>query len=106
MKEKYLHTFSIERYGAPSPPGKGSGVRCEEPDSFELGFPFLDVLQFRFHTLVLKKRDWRDYITSDNPVAAALLSKMGYKREEKVRVKVEFIRILTRLQLDPARMQL
>ena len=78
----------------------------EEPDSFELGFPFLDVLQFRFHTLVLKKRDWRDYIASDNPVAAALLSKMGYKREEKVRVKVEFIRILTRLQLDPARMKL
>ena len=39
-------------------------------------------------------------------MAAALLSKMGYKQEERVRVKVEFIRILTRLQLDPARMQL
>jgi len=82
------------------------GEEREEPDSFQLGFPFLNVLQFRFHTLVLKKCNWRDYITSDNPVAAALLSKMGYKQEEKVRVKVEFIRILTRLQLDPARMQL
>ena len=39
-------------------------------------------------------------------MAAALLSKMGYKQEEKVRVKVEFIRMLTRLRLDPARMTL
>ena len=43
---------------------------------------------------------------SDNPVAAALLSKMGFKPEEKVRVKLEFMRMLTRMKLDPARMEL
>ncbi|MCL6614206.1 MAG: DUF4351 domain-containing protein [Firmicutes bacterium] len=78
----------------------------EEPDLLRLGFPFLDVLQFRFYKLELKKRHWRDYIQSDNPVAAALLSKMGYRPEEKVRVKIEFLRMLARMRLDPARMTL
>ncbi|MCS5697407.1 transposase, partial [Desulfofundulus thermocisternus] len=51
----------------------------DEPDSFEIAFPFLDVLNFRFYKLELKKLDWREYIHSDNPVAAALLSKMGFR---------------------------
>ena len=78
----------------------------EEPNSFRLAFPFLDVLQFCFYKLELKKRNWRDYIQSNNPAAAALLSKMGYSQEEKVRVKIEFMRMLTRMRLDPARMKL
>jgi hypothetical protein len=78
----------------------------DEPDCFQIGFPFLEVLKFHFYKLELKKRNWREYIESDNPVAAALLSKMGYQPDEKVRVKVEFIRMLTRLRLDPARMTL
>jgi len=78
----------------------------DEPDSFELGFPFLEVLNFRFYKLELKKLNWREYIQSDNPVAAALLSKMGFRRMEKVRVKLEFMRMLVRMNLDPARMEL
>jgi len=78
----------------------------DEPDTFEIGFPFLDVLRFCFYKLELKKLSWRDYIESDNPVAAALLSKMGFKPEEKVRVKLEFMRMLARMRLDPARMEL
>lgn len=42
----------------------------------------------------------------DNPIAAALLSKMGYNNEERVQVKKEFLRMLVRLELDPARMHL
>ena len=76
---------------------------CEEPDRFQMVFPFLDVLQFRFYKLELKRRQWRDYLGSGNPVAAALLGKMGYRPEERVRVKVEFMRMLARLRLDPAR---
>jgi predicted transposase/invertase (TIGR01784 family) len=78
----------------------------DEPDRFELGFPFLEVLNFRFYKLELKKLNWREYIQSDNPVAAALLSKMGFKPEEKVKVKLEFMRMLVRMKLDPARMEL
>lgn len=39
-------------------------------------------------------------------MAAALLSKMGFREEEKVLVKLEFLRLLARLKLDPARMEL
>ncbi|HAG09137.1 MAG TPA: hypothetical protein DCK87_06235 [Desulfotomaculum sp.] len=68
--------------------------------------PNQDVLCFRFFKLELKKLFWREYIHHNNPVAAALLSKMGYRQEEKVRVKLEFLRMLTRLKCDPARMEL
>ena len=37
---------------------------------------------------------------------AALLSKMGFIEKEKVRVKLEFLRLLIRLKLDPARQEL
>jgi predicted transposase/invertase (TIGR01784 family) len=78
----------------------------DEPDRFDLQFPFLDILHFKYYKLELKKLNWRDYIISDNPVAAALLSKMGFNQEERVKVKLEFMRMLARMKLDPARTEL
>lgn len=75
----------------------------DEPDSFQLGFDFLDVLHFRFYKLELRKLNWRRYIKSNNPAAAALMSKMGYTEQEKVQVKREFVRMLARMKLDPVR---
>lgn len=74
--------------------------------SSTVSFPFLTVLDFRFLTVELSKLPWRTYIRHDNPVAAAMLSKMGYNEEEKVEVKKEFLRMLTRLELDEARQRL
>src|SRR5699024_10024933 len=74
-----------------------------EADEFTISFPFFHVLTFNFLILELrKKKNWRDYIKSDNPVAAALLSKMGYTEEEKVEVKKEVLKMLVRMELDPA----
>ncbi|ADU92847.1 Rpn family recombination-promoting nuclease/putative transposase [Geobacillus sp. Y412MC52] len=78
----------------------------DEPSSFTVEFPFLTVLDFRFLTIELRKLPWREYIRHDNPVAAALLSKMGYNEDEKVEVKKEFLRMLIRLELDEARQRL
>jgi predicted transposase/invertase (TIGR01784 family) len=39
-------------------------------------------------------------------VAAALLSKMGYSEKERVQVKKEFLRMLVKMKLDPARAEL
>ncbi len=80
----------------------------DEPDGFkiEFSFTFMPVLDFHFLTLELKKHNWREYIQSNNPVAAALLSKMGYQKQERVQVKLEFLRMLVHLELDPARMTL
>lgn len=76
-----------------------------EPDNFTLQFPFLSVMQFRYYKIELKKLDWREYIKGSNPVAAALLSKMGFSSAERVKVKLEFMRMLARMKLDPARME-
>lgn len=77
--------------------------KVEEPDGFGWSLPFLNVLQFRYYRLQLRKYNWREFIQSDNPVAAALLSSMDYNNEEKVQLKVEFVRMMMRLELDPAK---
>lgn len=74
-----------------------------ERDEFIIDFPFFHVLTFNFLKLELRKMDWRKYINSSNPVAAALLSKMGYINEEKVQVKKEFLRMLVKMEIDPAK---
>jgi len=73
-----------------------------EQDEFSISFPFFHVLTFNFLTLELRKKNWREYIESDNPVAA-LLSKMGYTEKEKVEVKKEFLKMLVRMKLNPAK---
>ena len=78
----------------------------DEPDYFNLEFPFMLVLDFHFLILELKKHNWREYLKSNNPAAAALLSKMDYKEKERVQVKLEFLRMLVNMQLDLARMTL
>ena len=77
-----------------------------EPTSYEMSLPFMKILNFNYCTVELRKKNWRDYIQQNNPVAAALLSKMKYNKKERVYVKVEFLRMLVRLELDPARMRL
>ncbi len=77
-----------------------------EPSSWRIQFPFLTVLDFRYLTVELCKLPWRAYISHDNPVATALVSKMGYNEEEKVEVKKEFLRLLVRLELDEAKQRL
>lgn len=73
----------------------------DEPNTFGWGFPFIEVLKYQFFAIELRKCSWRHFIKRDNPVAAALLSKMGYTEDEKVQVKLEFLRMLVRMELDP-----
>ena len=53
----------------------------DEADRFKIEFPFMQVLNFHFLKLELKKCNWRDYIRDNNPVAAALLSKLNYQEK-------------------------
>ncbi|PRX67108.1 putative transposase/invertase (TIGR01784 family) [Cohnella sp. SGD-V74] len=78
----------------------------KEPNRFGWSFPFLKVMNFRYYSLQLRKKGWRRFVRTDNPVAAALLSSMGYNKKQRVAVKFEFLRMVTRLRLDPARMKL
>jgi hypothetical protein len=77
-----------------------------EPQIHSITFPNLEVLKFQFAAIQLNRISWRDYLTQQNPVAAALMAKMNISPEERPQVKAECLRLLTTLKLDPARMQL
>jgi len=82
------------------------GLKEKEPSSYEMHFPFFQVLGFNFLQLHLKRLSWREFLKKDNPAVAALLSHMDYGKKERIRLKLEFLKMLLRLKLDPARMQL
>jgi predicted transposase/invertase (TIGR01784 family) len=66
----------------------------------------LAIFIFASKAILLKKRNWREFLKQDSPVAAALMSRAGYGQAERVQIKLEFLRMMTRLELNPAKMQL
>lgn len=104
--ERMYHYFSLlyNKYQKPIVPiAVFSYEEDWEENQFRMEFPFFQVFTFNYLTLHLPKKNWRDYIHSDNPTAAALLSKMGYNKKERVQVKKEFLRMIARMKLNPAR---
>lgn len=79
--------------------------RAESP-RHRVEFPDKVVLEFNYEVIQLNRLNWRDYLRHENPVASALMAKMAMKPEERPRVKLECLRLLATLRLDPARMQL
>ncbi len=77
-----------------------------EPESHRVEFPDRVVLEFNYAVIQLNRLKWRDYVRHANPVASALMSKMAMKEEERPRVKLECLRLLATLKLNPAKMQL
>ncbi|MCC3358753.1 transposase [Bacillus sp. REN16] len=80
--------------------------RKDIPQKFTINFPTSQILEFNYLQLHLKKKNWREFIKTDNPAVAALLSNMGYTKEERIQVRLEFLRMISRMELDPARMEL
>jgi predicted transposase/invertase (TIGR01784 family) len=78
----------------------------EEPQQYSVEFDDLKVMEFNFKTIQLNRLSWRDYLNQSNPVAAALMSKMRIDPADRPRVKVECLRLLATLRLDPARTRL
>ena len=62
----------------------------KEDSSYEVSFPFIQVIRFEFLKVHLKTIPWRTYIKSNNPLAAALLSKMHYRPEKKYKLNCSF----------------
>lgn len=109
FNERMYHYFSMlyNKYRKPIIPIAVFNYLDDwEESQYTMAFDFFQVLTFHYMTLHLRKMNWRDYIRSDNPVAAALLSQMGYKETERIEVKKEFLRMITRLELNPAKQKL
>ncbi|WP_168123415.1 Rpn family recombination-promoting nuclease/putative transposase [Paenibacillus sp. HB172176] len=79
-----------------------------EPDTFSMEIPGHIILHFQFLKLELRNQNWRQFIDSDNPIAAALLAKMGYNEEEAREVRKTYLRMILQLQqkLDQAKLSL
>jgi Domain of unknown function (DUF4351) len=72
----------------------------------EVRFPDFKVLEFNFASVQLNNLSWRDFLQHQNPVAAALMSKMRVARKDRPKVKAECLRLLATLELDPVRTEL
>ncbi|MBE9079032.1 DUF4351 domain-containing protein [Romeria aff. gracilis LEGE 07310] len=77
-----------------------------EPHQYSVAFDDLKVVEFNFRAIQLNRLRWRDFLQQRNPIAAALMAKMRIAPEERPRVKLECLRLLATLRLDPARTQL
>ncbi len=78
----------------------------QEPNRYSVEFEDLKVMEFNFFPIQLNRLNWRDFLNQRNPIAAALMSKMKIDAADRPRVKVECLRLLATLRLDPARSQL
>ncbi|MFT8311040.1 MAG: DUF4351 domain-containing protein [Sporolactobacillus sp.] len=79
------------------------GVR-DEPDKFVVEIPhFMMISEFHFLKLELAQMNWRTFIHSNNPAAAALMSRMNYSKKERVQVRLAFIRQMIGMHLGEAR---
>ena len=74
--------------------------RNAETDVFRVVFPDKTVLEFRFTVIQLNRLNWRAYLRHDNPVASALMAKMGVAPAERVEVKKECLRMIARLKYE------
>ncbi len=98
-REHRLPVYPIAILSYDKPRDLESGVlRVEFPDKV--------VLEFHFTVIQLNRLNWRDYLRQDNPVASALMAKMGFAPEERIEVKKECLRMIARLRLDRERSRL
>jgi hypothetical protein len=80
--------------------------RRPEPDVYRVAVATWVVLEFHYRVLQLNRLAWQDFVRRPNPVASALMTRMAMTPEERPRVKLECLRVLAALRLDPARQQL
>ena len=73
-----------------------------EPTSYRVDFPGFIVNEFNYRVIQLNRLPWRDFSEQQNPIACALMSKMQMSSEERPMVKLECLRMLYNLELNPA----
>jgi predicted transposase/invertase (TIGR01784 family) len=80
----------------------------DERDTLSMVIQDRTLLYFQFLKVELRNQDWRRFIDSDNPVAAALLALMGYNKNKRREMRFAYLRMILRLRnrLDDARLAL
>src|SRR5690625_108024 len=103
FNERMFHYFSILYNKLRKPIIPIAVFSFDEPpniDHFEMNLDNVNILRFNYFPIHLRSMNWRHFIRKENPISAALMSKMGYNESEKVQVKLEFARIMQTLKID------
>ena len=82
------------------------GGKQIDPGKYELQFPDRRVLDFRYRVIQLSCLSWRSFVHHPNPAVCALMARMKIAVRDRPRVKLECLRLLVTLRLDPARVRL
>jgi len=77
-----------------------------EPNHYRVSFPDMSVLQFNYRVIQLNRLPWRRFVKQPNPAATALMTRMKMATRDRPRVKLECLRLLATLKLDPARSEI
>ncbi len=87
-----VYPIALVSYAAPKRPLS---------DRFELFGPDgHQIFCFHYRLIQLNRLSWRDYTRNPNPVAAALMSRMGIPSGERPLVKLACLRLLRKLNLE------
>lgn len=81
-------------------------LKSTAASSYVMKFPNKTVLQFDYDAIQLNQLDWHNYVNNPNPVASALMAKMKIASEDRPTVKLECLKMLVGLELDPAKSHL
>ncbi|PDV96813.1 DUF4351 domain-containing protein [Candidatus Chloroploca asiatica] len=72
------------------------------PHRHEVTLGHHEVLRFEYLMIQLNQLDWRAYLSSTNPLAAALMARMRIAREERWQVKAACLRMLAGVPMTAA----
>jgi predicted transposase YdaD len=107
-KRLFFYTvWLMEQYGLPVYPilltSYGKPIK-PEPDRYIVEVLGERILDFHFHVVQLNRLDWRSFARVKNPAAIALMARMRIAPEDRPRVRVQILRLLAQLRLDPRKM--
>ena len=98
------------RYGKPVIPvavfSDQAVWRKRVSDEFRMGFQAETYIRFRYHLIKLRDYNHRDFLERENPIGFALMARSGYDRRQRVRLKADFLRLITGSRVNPARRSL
>lgn len=81
----------------------GRDLVIDRPSCYEVSICGKIVLKFDYTSIQLNHLPWRRFLDKPNPVATALMTRMDIEKHERAKVKVECLRLLATLKLDPAK---
>jgi hypothetical protein len=74
--------------------------------SYKLSLAGKTVLKFSYRAIQLNRLSWRRFLKEPNPAATALMAKMNIAPKDRARVRLQCMRMLATMKLDPAKSEL